>query len=58
MNILSNRTIEDITVDDLIEHKQALMIQQQKTRDEWTSYRKAIRDTAKIEEFKDNCGTH
>lgn len=54
MNLLSNRTIADVTADDLIEHKQALMIQQQKTRDEWTTYRKAIRDTARIEEFKDN----
>lgn len=52
-NILSNRTIDDITAEDLIEKKQALMIQAQKTRDEATSYRKAIRDTARIEEFKD-----
>ena len=53
MNLLSNRTIDDITAEDLIEKKQALMIQAQKTRDEATSYRKAIRDTARIEEFKD-----
>lgn len=53
ISLLSERTIEDVTADDLVEKKQALMIQAQKTRDEATSYRKAIRDTARIEEFKD-----
>lgn len=52
--MLSNKTIDDITADDLIEKKQQLMIQAQKTRDEATSYRKAIRDTARIEELKDS----
>lgn len=53
MNYLGERTINDITAEELVEKKQALMIQAQKTRDEATSYRKAIRDTARIEEFKD-----
>lgn len=51
--LLSSRSIETISNDDLVEQKQELMVQQQKTRDEWTAYRKLLRDNSRVEVFID-----
>lgn len=48
-SLLSNRTIEDVTEEDLVEKKRELMIQAQKTRDERNAYQRLIRDSARIE---------
>lgn len=50
---LNSRTIEDITNDELLEKKQLLMIQQQKTRDEWSAYRRVIREDSRLQSFKE-----
>lgn len=51
--VLSDKTVEDIEDNDLIALKQDLMKQQQKTRDEWTAYRRLIRNDARTEIFID-----
>lgn len=50
---LSERTIEDVTLNDFAEAKKDLLIQQQKTRDEWQAYRRIIRDEARIDTLKE-----
>ena len=55
--ILSDRTIEDITLNDvsdtLEEKTRALYIQQTKTKDTINSYRRTIREEARVELFKE-----
>lgn len=52
-NVISERTVEDIKDQELVEKTQILFKQQQKTRDERNAYRRAMREDARVEEFKD-----
>ena len=51
--ILSDKTIDDIDKDDLLNLKYDLIKERQRTRDEWTSYRKLMREDARIDSLKD-----
>lgn len=50
-NIYLDETLNNTDI--LVEKKQQLYIQQQKVRDEWTAYRKMLRDDARIDSLKD-----
>lgn len=49
---LNSRTVEDITESDLVKQTRELFKQQQRLRDERTSYRKMLREDARIESLK------
>ncbi len=51
--VLSDKTIEEVSAEDFQNLKEELMKQQQKTRDEWSTLRRLIRDEARLEVFKD-----
>lgn len=57
VRLLSGQTINDLDFNDFKEKteelKQDLYIQQVQTRDTWTAYRKTLRNTARIDNFKD-----
>ena len=51
--VLSDKTVEEVTGDDLVKLKEDLLKQQQKTRDEWTAYRSMLREDSRIDSLKD-----
>lgn len=51
--VLSDKTVEEVTGDDLVKLKEDLIKQQQKTRDEWTAYRSMLREDSRIDSLKD-----
>lgn len=51
--VLSNKNINEVNDEDLIVLKQELMVQQQKVRDEWSAYRRCLREDARLETLKD-----
>lgn len=57
VQLLSGQTIHDINFDEFSvkteELKQDLYIQQVQTRDTWNAYRRTLRNTARVENFKD-----
>jgi predicted phosphodiesterase len=51
--VISTRTIEDITEEDVIQRTKQLFIQQQKTRDERNALGRTMRDESRIDSLKD-----
>ena len=51
---LTYNAIQTANSDELTKKKEELFIQQQKTRDEWTTYRRLLREDARIDSLKDS----
>ncbi len=51
--VLTDKTVEEVSGDDLVKLKEDLIKQQQKTRDEWTTYRSMLREDSRIDSLKD-----
>lgn len=51
--ILTDKTVEEIDSEDLISLKKSIMKERQRTRDEWTTYRKLMREDARIDSLKE-----
>ena len=50
---ITDTILENITQSDLINEKQEMIKERSRVREEWTTYRKLLKDEAKIETFKE-----
>ena len=51
--LLTNKVVEEIDSEDLISLKESIIKERMRTRDEWTTYRKLMREDARIDSLKE-----
>ena len=51
---ITEEAIQNITKEDLVDEKQELIKQRTRVREEWSQYRKLLRDDSRVDSFKDS----